>query len=103
MVGFILGLTTEIPPTFEKLDRFLTSPEWDIHYKNVSVSRLSRTFSDHVPLCIRSDFMSSLKGDFRYELCWRLRSDFKSLVWDNWSLPVRGRKSIDIWKEKQRD
>jgi hypothetical protein len=26
------------PPTFEKLDRFLASPEWDLHYKNVNVS-----------------------------------------------------------------
>jgi exonuclease III len=49
------------PPTFEKLDMFLASPEWDLHYKNVSVSGLSRTFSDHVSLCLRTDFMPSLK------------------------------------------
>jgi hypothetical protein len=53
------------PPTFEKLDRFHASTEWDLHYKNVSVSGLSRTFSDHVPLCLRTDFMRSLKRDFR--------------------------------------
>jgi hypothetical protein len=45
-----------------------------------------------------------LKRDFRYELCWRLRSDFKRLVWDNWSLPVRGKKKVLIsGKKKQRD
>jgi endonuclease/exonuclease/phosphatase family metal-dependent hydrolase len=38
------------PPTFEKLDMFLASLEWDLHYKNVSVYGLSRTFSDHVSL-----------------------------------------------------
>ena len=44
------------PPTYEKLDRFLVSPEWDLHYNNVSVSGLSRSFSDHVSLCLRTDF-----------------------------------------------
>jgi hypothetical protein len=29
-----------------------------------------------------------------------LRPDFRKLVENNWSLPVRGKKSIDIWKEK---
>jgi hypothetical protein len=43
-----------------------------------------------------------LKRDFRYELCWKFRPDFKDLVWNNWSLPVRSRSSIDIWKEKSK-
>jgi hypothetical protein len=43
-----------------------------------------------------------LKRNFRYELCWRLRPDFKRIVWENWSLPVRSRKSIDVWKEKSK-
>jgi exonuclease III len=79
------------PPTFEKLDRFLASLEWDLHYRNVSVTRLSRTFSDHVPLCLRTDFLPLLKRDFRYELCRKLRSDFKGLVWNNWSLPIKSK------------
>jgi endonuclease/exonuclease/phosphatase family metal-dependent hydrolase len=84
------------PPTYEKLDIFLVSPEWDLHYNNVSVFGLSRSFSDHVSLCLRTDFAPPLKRDFRYELCWKLRPDFKKLVENNWSLPVRGKKSIDI-------
>jgi hypothetical protein len=32
------------PPMYEKLDRFLVSPEWDLHYNNVNVSGLSRFF-----------------------------------------------------------
>jgi hypothetical protein len=39
---------------------------------------------------------------FRYELCWKLRPDFKDLVWNSWSLPVRSQSSIDIWKEKSK-
>jgi hypothetical protein len=88
------------PPTYEKLDRFLVSPEWDLHYNNVNVIGLTRSFSDHVPLCLKTDFTSPAKRDFRYELCWKLRPEFKSLVVNNWSLPVRRKNSIDIWKEK---
>jgi hypothetical protein len=32
------------PPTYEKLDRFLVSLEWDLHYNNVNVFGLSRSF-----------------------------------------------------------
>jgi hypothetical protein len=53
-----------------------------------------------VPLCLKTDFAPPLVRDFRYELCWMLRPDFRNLVENNWSLPVRGKKSIDIWKEK---
>jgi hypothetical protein len=88
------------PPTFEKLDGYLASPEWVLQFKNVSVTGLNSTFSDHVPLCLKTDSLPILKRDFRYELCWKLRPDFKDLVWNNWSLPVRSRSSIDIWKEK---
>jgi hypothetical protein len=88
------------PPTYEKLDIFLVSPEWDLHYNNVNVVGLSRSFSDHVSLCLKTDFSPPAKRDFRYELCWRLRPEFRTLVENNWALPVRGKKSIDIWKEK---
>jgi hypothetical protein len=88
------------PPTFKKLDRFLVSPDWDLHYNNLNVTGLSRSFSDHVPLCLKTDYISPARRDFRYELCWRLRPEFKSLVVNNWSLPVRSKIGIDIWKEK---
>jgi hypothetical protein len=88
------------PPTYEKLDRFLVSPECDLHYNNVNVSGLSRSFSDHVPLCLKTDFAPPSVRDFRYELCWMFRPDFRNLVEKNWELPVRGKKSIEIWKEK---
>jgi hypothetical protein len=32
-------------PTFEKLDRFLASPDWDLAYNNISVLGLNRSFS----------------------------------------------------------
>jgi hypothetical protein len=38
--------------------------------------------------------------EFRYELSWKLRPKFRDIVVNNWTLPVRSRKNIDIWKEK---
>ena len=87
-------------PTFEKLDRFLASPEWDLAYNNIIVRGLNRSFSDHVPLCIQTDVVSIGSRDFKYELCWRSRPDFHKKVIDIWHMPVKDKKSIDIWKTK---
>jgi hypothetical protein len=100
VVVILPGLIIVILLLFEKLDRFLVSPEWDLHYNNVNVTGLSRSFSDHVPLCLKTDVISPARREFRYELCWKFRPDFKSLVVNNWSLPVRSKIGIDIWKEK---
>jgi hypothetical protein len=89
------------PPTYEKLDRFLVSLEWDLHYNNVNVSGLSRSFSDHAPLCLKTDFAPPLLRDFRYELCWMLKPNFRKLVENNWSMPVRGKKVLIFGKKKQ--
>jgi hypothetical protein len=75
-------------PTFEKLDRFLVSPEWDLAYNNVNVRGLNRSFSDHVPLCLSIDSTPSCHREFRYELCWNLIPNFHQKVIANWSLPV---------------
>jgi hypothetical protein len=87
-------------PTFEKLDRFLASPEWDIAYNNITVLGLNRSFSDHVPLCLRTDATPNVCRVFRYELCWNFRPYFHKKVIDNWSLLVKANHSIDIWKLK---
>jgi hypothetical protein len=56
-------------PTFEKLGRFLSSPDWELMYNNTAVTGLNRSFSDHVPLCLSTGPMTPLRKDFRYELC----------------------------------
>jgi hypothetical protein len=89
-----------IDPTFEKLDRFLASPEWDLAYNNTNVRALNRSFSDHVPLCIQTDVISTGSRIFKYELCWKDRPDFHKKVIQNWSIPVKAICSIDIWKTK---
>ena len=41
-------------PTYEKLDRFLASVEWEQKYPLVSVHAMTRAGSDHTPLIINS-------------------------------------------------
>ena len=41
-------------PTFEKLDRVLTSTEWEHKYSLVMVQALTRVGSDHNPLLVDS-------------------------------------------------
>ena len=47
-------------PTFEKLDRFLASVEWEQKFPLVSVHALTRTGSDHTPLIIDSGAQAHL-------------------------------------------
>lgn len=44
--------------------------------------------------------MSVPKKDFRYELCWIKRQEFKQIVESNWKSPVKNENSLEIWKEK---
>jgi hypothetical protein len=89
-------------PTFEKLNRFLVSPEWDLMCRNVVVSSLNHTFFDHTHLCLNSGRGWALVNnrDFRYELCWKARPNSRQIVTNSWGLPVRSRNTLDVWKEK---
>jgi exonuclease III len=42
-------------PTFEKLDRFLVNPDWDLMFHNATVRGLDRSLSDHVPLVLQTE------------------------------------------------
>lgn len=52
-------------PTFEKIDRFLVSPDWELMYNNVVVKGLNIFLFDHVSLMLYTADVC----DFRYELC----------------------------------
>jgi hypothetical protein len=52
-----------IDPTFEKLDRFLASPEWDLAYNNINVRGLNRSFSV-MSLCASKRMLSRLAAEF---------------------------------------
>ena len=66
-------------PTFEKLDRFLVNPEWDLLFHNATVRGLDRSLSDHVPLFLQTE-EKKVSHEFRYELSWKLRPTFREIV-----------------------
>jgi hypothetical protein len=87
-------------PTFEKLDRFLVNPEWDLLYHNAMVRGLDRSLSDHVPLILQTKDKRNRSHEFRYELSWKLRPGFRDIVINNWSLPARSKKTLMFGRKK---
>jgi hypothetical protein len=86
-------------PTFEKLDRFLVNPEWDLLFHNAMVRGLDRSLSDHAPLVLETEEKNRSR-ECRYELSWKLRLGFRDIVINNWSLPVRSKKILMFGKKK---
>lgn len=74
------------PPTFEKLDRVLMSPEWDIKFPNVTVQALDRTRPDHTPLLLNGKVAASTGNHtlFKFEQGWLIRDDFHDMVSSIW-------------------
>jgi endonuclease/exonuclease/phosphatase family metal-dependent hydrolase len=67
-------------PAFEKLDRFLVNPEWDLLYHKAMVRGLDRSLSDQMPLLLHTEEKSNRSHQFRYELSWKLRPGFRDVV-----------------------
>lgn len=89
-------------PTYEKLDRVLTSTEWESKYPLVSVHALDRGVSDHTPLLLdtgEAAFTGNIK-QFKLELGWFLRDDFYDRVLEIWNKLVKGRNAVQRWNNK---
>ncbi len=69
----------QINPTLAKLDRFLISTDWDLHFPLTKVSALPRITSDHTPLLLVTQKSHTPKL-FRFEKVWLTREDFIMLV-----------------------
>lgn len=91
-------------PTFEKLDRVLTSTEWELRFPLATVRALNREFSDHTPLLL--DTGSGTQGNkqplFKFELGWLLREGFLELVTEVWRKESRGSTKLEKWQNKIR-
>ncbi|PWZ12203.1 hypothetical protein Zm00014a_002255 [Zea mays] len=69
-------------PTFEKLDRFLVSSEWEHEFPLALVQSLYSENSDHTPLLLQNG-NASYRGKnqrFRIELEWLHRDGFQEMV-----------------------
>jgi hypothetical protein len=69
-------------PTYEKLDRFLASVEWEQKFPLVSIRALTRSGSDHTPLLLDSGDQAFLgnKANFSFEFAWLKHEGFYDLV-----------------------
>ena len=91
-------------PTFEKLDRFLASVEWEQKFPLVSVHALTRTGSDHTPLIIDSGVQAHFgnKAKFSFELSWLQERGFYEMVSNQWRSVRGGDTPIERWQRKIR-
>ncbi|KAJ1295357.1 hypothetical protein BS78_01G217600 [Paspalum vaginatum] len=90
--------------TFEKLDRILTSTEWELKYPGSTVQALNREISDHTPLFLNTGDGSTSGGTplFKFELGWFLRDDFFDMVKDIWTSTNFGQTPLERWQNKIR-
>ena len=69
-------------PTYEKLDRVLTSVEWEQKYPLVTVQALQRAISNHTPLIVDSGDANHAgnRNVFSFELSWFEQEGFMDLI-----------------------
>jgi hypothetical protein len=85
-------------PTFEKLDRFLVSPEWEEQYPLSIVTAMDRSLSDHAPLLLDTGNKTPTNIPFRFQNVWMQREDFVQIVEKSWNGPINVMGSIQIWQ-----
>ena len=89
-------------PTFEKLDRILTTTEWEQKYPLVTVHALTREGSDHTLLFVDSGVNAHIgnKARFSFERSWLRLEGFYEMVATEWKAPVKGFTPIEVWQNK---
>lgn len=90
--------------TYEKLDRVLTSIEWEQKFPLVTVRALQRAISDHTPLLLDSGEAIHMgnKHGFSFESSWFTREGFMDMVAREWNRELRGETSVERWQDKIR-
>ena len=68
-----------------KLDRVLVSPEWLSKWPGSFQSTLTRNFSNHCPVLLRSKNTDWGPKPFRLLDCWLSDKSFEKMVKDSWS------------------
>ena len=89
-------------PTYEKLDRVLTSIDWEQKFPLVMVQALQRAISDHTPLLVDSGDATHLgnKNSFSFELGWFEREGFLDIIAREWAKDCGGRSNVERWQNK---
>ena len=91
-------------PTYEKLDRVLTSVEWEQKYPLVSVHAMQRAISDHTSLLLDLGEATHVanKNNFSFEQSWFEREGFLEIIAREWAKTVSGKTHVERWQNKIR-
>ncbi|WVZ86073.1 hypothetical protein U9M48_032914 [Paspalum notatum var. saurae] len=73
-------------PTLERLDRALFNLSWDAVLPNTTLSSLTRSTSDHVPLKITINTSVPKSRIFCFENSWKIKLGFQDMVGAAWCL-----------------
>jgi hypothetical protein len=86
-------------PTYEKLDRILTSVELEHKFPLVTIRALQRRVSDHTPLLMDSGAATHVgnKSVFSFELSWFHKEGFFDFVAAEWVKENKGRTHVERW------
>ena len=86
-------------PMYEKLDRVLSSVEWEQKYPLVTVQVLQRAISGHTPLLVDSGEATHVanKNTLSFELGWFEREGFMELTATEWAGDMGGSSSVERW------
>ncbi|KAK1292074.1 hypothetical protein QJS10_CPB17g00140 [Acorus calamus] len=84
-------------PSMAKLDRFLICAEWEEMFPRCAVRGLPRITSDHLPLLLTSDDITTTRRLFRFESWWLECEGIEEMVAECWSAPtgvLRGARRV---------
>ena len=84
-----------------RLDRFLVSEDWDMHFGGVNQSLLPKLTSDHFPILLfGGDRLSRGPMPFRFENMWLKEKGFHNLIADWWtSFVYQGSRSYVVMEK----
>ena len=91
-------------PTYERLDRFLASVDWEQKYPLVTVQALPRAGSDHTPLLLDTGEHAFLgnSNKFSFELSWFRQEGFIDMITREWTAIQSGNNPVERWQNKIR-
>ncbi|KAL4184546.1 hypothetical protein AMTRI_Chr10g226110 [Amborella trichopoda] len=91
-------------PTLFKLDRFLTSLQWDDTFPGSHAMALPKPTSDYCPILLQTHSAHRDLKPFRFELAWLEEPSLSSLIpqwWDSFSPLVSGRAGFILKRKLQ--
>lgn len=92
-------------PTLERLDRAFINLDWDATRPNSTLSSLTRTTSDHVPLKVQISTSIPKSPLFCFENAWTLLPSFQDAIntaWNLWHTPPNAAFSLLIKLKRTR-